>query len=123
MRDSDRRRGSSVSLRKAIRRPVAAAFAAAVAVVLMGTGVASADTGTGFVLTITCDGVTTTVVSPTGPAAASQDVSSTGVVILAYGALFAPGTFPVGKVVLCDIHNLTTGNSFEDIPFLVTGPP
>jgi hypothetical protein len=107
----------------ALGRAVAAAIAVAMAMLVMGMGVASADTHTGYTLTITCGSTTTTVVSPTGPAAASQDVSSTGVVILAYGALYAPDRFPAGKVVLCDIYNQTTGNSYEDLPFLVTGAP
>jgi hypothetical protein len=117
------RLGSFVSPTRALSRPVATAFAVAIATFVMGTGAASADTHTGFVLTITCGTTTTTVVSPTSPAAASQDVASTGVIVLAYGALFAPDRFPAGKVVLCDIFNQTTGNSFEDLPFLVPGAP
>jgi hypothetical protein len=90
---------------------------------MLGAGVATADTHTGYVLTITCGSTTTTVVSPTSPAAASQDISSTDVIILAYGALYAPNSFPAGKVELCDIVNLTTGSSYSDLPFLVTGAP
>jgi hypothetical protein len=103
-------------------RTVVAACAAAM-IVVVGAGTASADTHTGYVLTVTCGSTITTVVSPTGPAAASQDVSSTGVIVLAYGAIFAPSSFPAGKVVFCDLVNLTTGNSFEDVPFLIQGAP
>jgi hypothetical protein len=88
----------------------------------MGAGVASADTHTGFVLTVTCGGTTTTVVSPTDPAAASQDISSSGVFVLAYGAIFASSHFPADKVQYCDLVNLTTGHSFTDVPFVI-GPP
>jgi len=102
---------------------VTAVCVTAITMLLVGAGVASADTHTGFVLTVTCGGTTTTVVSPTGPAAASQDVSSTGVIILAYGAIFASSSFPAGKVVYCDLVNLTTGHSFQDVPFLIQGAP
>jgi hypothetical protein len=103
-------------------RLVIAACAAAVTM-LVGAGAASADTHTGYVLTVTCGSITTTVVSPTGPAAASQDVSSTGVIILAYGAFHASSSFPAGKVEYCDLVNLTTGNSYQDVPFLIQGAP
>ncbi len=72
---------------------------------------------------ITCGSETTTTVSPTSPAAVAQDVSSTRVFVLAVGAFFAPERFPEGKVVICDLENLTTGNSFEDLPFLIRGAP
>ena len=103
-------------------RGLTAACAAAISL-LVGAGVATADTHTGYVLTVTCGSTTTTVVSPTGPAAASQDVSSTGVIILAYGASYASSSFPAGKVVYCDLTNLTTGNSYQDVPFLIQGAP
>jgi hypothetical protein len=122
MRGSGRRRAFHVVPARALRRTAVAALAAGIGM-LTSAGVASADTHTGYVLTITCGGETTTVVSPTSPAAASQDVASTRVIVLAYGALFAPESFPAGKVVLCDLSNLTTGNSFKDVPFLVTGAP
>jgi len=102
---------------------VAAACAVAIATLMIGAGVASADTHTGFVLTVTCGSTTTTVVSPTDPAAASQDVSSTGVIVLAYGAIFASSNFPAGKVEYCDLVNLTTGHSFTNVPFLIQGAP
>jgi hypothetical protein len=98
------------------------AIAVVFAALLVGAGVASADTNTGFVLEVICPSGTTTVVSPTDPAAASQDVSSTGVFILAYGAIFASSNFPSSKVQYCDLVNLTTGHSFQDVPFLI-GPP
>jgi hypothetical protein len=63
------------------------------------------------------------VVSPTDPAAASQDESSTGVIILAYGAIHAPSNFPSSKVEFCDLVNLTTGHSFPNVPFLIQGAP
>jgi hypothetical protein len=72
---------------------------------------------------ITCGSETTTIVSPTSPAAVGQDISSTAVFVLAVGALVAPERFPEGKVVLCDLKNLTTGSTFEDLPFLVRGAP
>jgi hypothetical protein len=106
-----------------VKRSVVAAFVVVIAVLVMGAGIASADTHTGFVLTVTCGSTTTTVVSPTDPAAASQDVSSTGVIILAYGAIHAPSSFPSGKVVFCDLVNLTTGHSFQGVPFLIQGAP
>jgi hypothetical protein len=104
-------------------RGVIAACAAAITTLVVGAGAASADTHTGFVLTVDCGGIKTTVVSPTGPAAASQDVSSTGVIILAYGAIHASSSFPAGKVVFCDLVNETTGSSFKDVPFLIQGAP
>jgi hypothetical protein len=85
----------------------------------VGGGVASADTHTGYVLTVTCGSTTTTVVSPTSPAAASQEIASTGVIVLAYGAIYASSSFPSGKVEYCDLDNLTTGNSYQDVPFLI----
>ena len=100
-----------------------AACAAVIMMLVLGAGAASADTHTGYVLTVTCGGTTTTVVSPTGPAAASQDVSSTKTIILAYGAIFAPSSFPAGKVVVCDLYNVTTDDFFEDVPFLIKGAP
>ena len=121
MRSSDRRRAFPV-LPRVLKRTVVASLAAGIGM-LTGAGVASADTSTGYVGEIICGNETTRVVTPTGPAAASQDVSSTRTIVLAYGALFAPERFPAGKVVLCDFVNLTTGNSFEDLPFLVTGAP
>jgi hypothetical protein len=45
------------------------------------------------------------------------------VFVLAVGVLLAPERFPAGKVVLCDLENLTTGDSFEDLPFLLRGAP
>ena len=123
MRDSEsRRRPFSPSL-KALKRSVAAAFAAAIATLIVGAAGASADTKTGFVLRITCGSETTTIVSPTSPAAVGQDIESTRVFVLAVGALFAPEQFPAGKVVLCDLENLTTGDTFEDLPFLLKGAP
>jgi hypothetical protein len=106
-----------------VKRSVVAAFVVVIAVLVMGAGGASADTHTGFVLTITCGNTTTTVVSPTDPAAASQDESSTGVIILAYGAIHAPSNFPSSKVEFCDLVNLTTGHSFPNVPFLIQGAP
>jgi hypothetical protein len=113
MRRAERRRGLRALL----------VIAVALAVLVMGTGVASADTHTGYVLTITCGSTTTTIVSPTNPAAAGQDVLSTGVFILAYGAIYASSSFPSGKVEYCDLDNLTTGNSYQDVPFLIQGRP
>ena len=113
MRGTDRRRGLLAL----------SGIAVVLAALAMGAGLASADTHTGYVLTVTCGSTTTTVVSPKGPAAASQDVSSTGVIILAYGAIHASSVFPAGKVEYCDLVNLTTGNSFQDVPFLIQGAP
>jgi hypothetical protein len=123
MRDSAKQRRSIAVSLTVLKRSVTAAFAIAIASLVAGAAGASADTSTGFVLEITCGSETTTVVSPTGPAAVGQDISSSSVFVLAVGALFAPDRFPEGKVVLCDLKNLTTGSSFEDLPFLVTGSP
>jgi hypothetical protein len=90
---------------------------------LIAAPAATADTHTGYVVDITCDGVTTTYVTPTSPAAVAQDVSSTHVAVLSYGAYLVPDHFPAGKVVYCDLDNLTTGNSYTDLPFLVVGAP
>lgn len=109
------------ALSRRAKRSATAAFAAAAATLALGAGGASADTHTGYVLTVTCGSTTTTVVSPTDPAAASQDVSSTGVYILAYGAIYASSRFPASKVQYCDLSNLTTGNSYTDVPFLIQG--
>jgi hypothetical protein len=95
-----------------------------VAVLLLtSVGSAAADTHTGYVVTITCNGVTTTYVTPTSPAAAAQDVSSTAVAVLSYGAYLVPAHFPAGKVVYCDLYNVTTDDSFTGLPFLVKGKP
>lgn len=107
-------------------RVIARSLLACTAVVLVpltGSGVAAADTHTGYVLTVTCGSTTTTVVSPTSPAAASQDVSSTQTIIFAGGAFFAPDHFPTGKVVYCDLFNETTGKFYADLPFLIKGSP
>jgi hypothetical protein len=108
---------------RTLKRAVAATFAVVIATLLFGAAGASADTSTGFVLRITCGSETATIVSPTSPAAVGQDISSTRVFVVAVGALFAPERFPAGKVMLCDFENLTTGSSFEDFPFLITGGP
>jgi hypothetical protein len=108
---------------RASRRSMGAAFAAATVMAVAGTGVSAADTHTGYQAIITCDGTATNVVTPTSPAAASQDTSSTGVIIFAMGAYLAPDHFPAGKVQYCDFDNLTTGNSYTGFPFLVTGRP
>lgn len=108
---------------KALKRSFAAAIATTIAALVVGVTGAAGDTSTGFVLTVSCGSETATIVSPTSPAAAGQDVASTRVFVLAVGALFAPEHFPAGKVVLCDLDNLTTGSSFEDLPFLVKGAP
>ena len=84
---------------------------------------AKADTHTGYVVNITCNGVTTTYVTPTSPAAVAQDVSSTRVAVFSYGAYLVPDHFPAGKVVYYDLNNLTTGSSYTDRPFLVVGAP
>jgi|GEM_PF-6644837 len=106
-----------------IARSLLTACTAAFLTPLVGSGVAAADTHTGYVLTITCGTTTTTVVSPTSPAAAAQDVSSTQTIVFAAGAYFAPDHFPAGNVVYCDLYNVTTGNFFPDLPFLVKGAP
>jgi hypothetical protein len=101
-----------------------AAFAAALATLLVGAAGASADTRTGFEFRITCGSETAIIVSPTFPAAAGQDTSSTRVFVLAVGAFFAPERFPAGKVMLCDLENLTTEDPpIEDLPFLIRGAP
>ena len=101
-----------------------AALAAAIFVTVTGTRVAGADTHTGFEFTIDChDGDIRHLVSPTGPAAAAQDTSSTRVYVLAYAAFFAPDHIPAGKVVFCDLTNLTTESFFPDLPFLVKRAP
>jgi N-methylhydantoinase B/oxoprolinase/acetone carboxylase alpha subunit len=123
MTESANRTASFAGSSRTLKQAVGAALAAVIATLLVGTAGASADTSTGFVLRITCGSETATIVSPTSPAAVGQDISSTRVFVLAVGALFAPERFPAGKVMLCDLENLTTGSSFEDLPFLVTGAP
>ena len=108
---------------KALKRSVVAALAAAIVTLVAGVGGASADPTKGFVIRITCGSETTTTVSPTIPAAVAHDPESTQVFVLAVGEFFAPERFPEGKVVLCDLENLTTGNTFEDLPFLIKGAP
>ena len=88
-------------------RPAFATIGAAFAV---GTTGAFADTHTGYHAEIICDSGTTTVVTPTSPAAASQDVSSTNTIVFAVGAFLQPDRFPAGKVVYRDFNNLATGN-------------
>ncbi len=90
---------------------------------LVAAPAAMADTHTGYVVEVTCNGVTTTYVTPTSPAAAAQDVSSARVAVFSYGAYLVPDHFPAGKVVYCDLNNLTTGNSYTGLPFLVVGAP
>jgi hypothetical protein len=104
------------------KRSFAMAIAAAI-VMLIGVSGASADPTKGFVIRITCGSETTTTVSPTIPAAVAHDPESTQVFVLAVGEFFAPERFPEGKVVLCDLENLTTGNTFEDLPFMIKGAP
>ena len=123
MTDSENRPGSFARSLRTLKRAVVAALAAVVTTLVLGAAGASADTSTGFVLRVTCGSETATIVSPTSPAAVGQDTSSTRVFVLAVGALFAPDRFPAGKVMLCDLENLTTGSSFEDLPFLITGAP
>jgi hypothetical protein len=123
MRESAEQRRSGAPPWRALRRSVAGAFAVVIATFIAGAGGASADTSTGFVIEITCGSETTTTVSPTSRAAVAQDISSPRVFVLAVGALLAPERFPQDKVVICDLENLTTGNSFEDLPFLVRGAP
>jgi hypothetical protein len=123
MTGSGNRPASFARSSRTLKQAVAAAFAGVIATLIVGTAGASADTTTGFVLRITCGSETATIVSPTSPAAVGQDVSSTRVFVLAVGALSAPDRFPAGRVMLCDLENLTTGSSFEDLPFLVTGAP
>jgi hypothetical protein len=43
--------------------------------------------------------------------------------VLAVGAYLRPDQFPDGKVMLCDLHNLTTGSVYTGLPFLVRGAP
>jgi hypothetical protein len=121
--DSGNRPASFARSLRTLKRAIAAAFAAVIATLFVGAASASADTRTGFVLRITCGSETATIVSPTSPAAVGQDISSTRVFVVAVGALLAPERFPAGKVMLCDFENLTTGSSFEDFPFLITGAP
>jgi hypothetical protein len=109
-------------MRKALKRSVVAGLAATI-VMLIGASGASADPKNGFVIRITCGSETTTTVSPTIPAAVAHDPASTRVFVLAVGEFFAPEQFPEGKVVLCDLENLTTGDTFEDLPFLIKGAP
>jgi hypothetical protein len=108
---------------KTLKRSVALACLTAIFAPLLGTGIAAADTHTGFVATLTCGSTVYNVVSPTSPAAAIQDVSSTRTLVFAAGAFFAPAHFPGGKVQFCDWHNLTTGTIVLDMPILVRGAP
>jgi hypothetical protein len=100
-------------------------LAAGVVTGTLATGVAgaSADTHTGYTIELTCGSATVTIVSPTSAAAAGQDINGTGVYVLAVGAYLRPDQFPAGKVMLCDLHNLTTGSIYTDLPFLVRGAP
>jgi hypothetical protein len=94
------------------------------AALILGAATASADPKTGFVLEVTCGSETATIISPSGPAAVGHDIESTEVFVVAVAAIEAPaGRFPVGKVMLCDFKDLTTGTRREDVPFLVTGAP
>jgi hypothetical protein len=88
-----------------------------------GVGGASADTHTGYTIELTCGSTTITTVSPTSPAAAAQDINGTTVYVLAVGAYLRPDRFPAGKVVLCDLYNVTTGSVFPALPFLLRGAP
>jgi hypothetical protein len=109
---------------KALTRPARVAVAVAVIMAVSGTGVAAADTHTGYQAIITCDGTAIDVVTPTGPAAASQDTASRRVIVFAVGAALAPDHFPAGKVQYCDFYNVTTDYSPPDpFPFLVRGRP
>jgi hypothetical protein len=92
-------------------------------ILVTGVAGASADTHTGFTIELTCGSTPATIVSPTNLAAAGQDINGTGVYVLAVGAYLRPNQFPAGKVMVCDLHNLTTGGTFTDLPFLVRGAP
>lgn len=120
---SDDRGGFAPSSR-AMKRSTAAALAAALSGLTLGAATASADPKTGFVLEVTCGSETTTIISPSAPAAVGHDIESTDVFVVAVAAIEAPaGRFPVGKVMLCDFKDLTTGGTREDVPFLVRGAP
>ena len=123
MPDSKKRRRWPVGSLRRPKRLVATALLAATGTLGAAAADASADTRTGYVLRIICGSETATIVSPTSAAAVGQDISSTRVFVLTVGALFAPDRFPAGKVVLCDLENLTTGDSFEGLPFLIRGAP
>ena len=120
MRGTHHRRATAAPSPKLLRRATVA-IAAVVALLSTGVGTASADTSTGFDFTIECGTESATLVSPTIPAAVAQDVHSSRVFVIAVAALVAPtGKFPENKLMTCTLHNLTTGNTFEDLPFLVT---
>jgi len=120
MKDTDHRQGPGARSRKLGRRATVL-ITAMVAFLSVGIGTASGDTSTGFDFTIECGTLSATLVSPTSPAAVAQDVDSSRVFVLAVGALVAPaGKFPENKLMTCTLHNLTTGNTFEDLPFLIT---
>lgn len=107
-----------------MKRPARVAIAIAAMMAVCGTGVAAADTHTGYQAIITCDGTPIDVVTPTSPAAASQDTASTRTIVFAVGAALAPDHFPAGKVQYCDFYNVTTGyHPTDPFPFLVRGRP
>jgi hypothetical protein len=67
-----------------------------------GAGAASADTHTGFQLVLHCGATTYTVVTPTGPAAASQDIDTTKVLVLSYADLVSSsGNLPENQLMTC----------------------
>ena len=87
-----------------------------VASLSVGIGTAAADTRMGFDFTIECGSESATLVSPTIPAAVAQDVDSSRVFVVAVATLVAPtGQFPEDKLMTCTLHNLTTGNTFNDL--------
>ena len=120
MKGTTQSQGPGPRSRKLLRRATLLSTAM-VASLSVGIGTASGDTSTGFDFTIECGTLSATLVSPTIPAAVAQDVDSRRVFVLAVGALVAPtGKFPENRLMTCTLHNLTTGNTFEDLPFLIT---
>ncbi len=120
MRGTHHRPATATRSLKLLRRATVA-IAAVVASLSTGVGTASADTRTGFDFTIECGTKSATLVLPTIPAAVAQDVQSSRVFVIAVAALVAPaGKFPENKLMTCTLHNLTTGNTFQDLPFLIT---
>jgi hypothetical protein len=98
-------------------RIAAAVLAAAIIVLLAGTGSAYGDPKKGIELVAQCGSATYTVISPTPQAAGGQDTQSTAVLVIPQ-SIFRAGKFPEHLLTECVIT--VDGNVFDG-PFLITG--
>ena len=112
-------RGGFAFRPRRLLRVATSASAVTLAALVVGVGAVRADTHTGFQLVLDCgDQGVFTVVTPTSPAAATQDVSSTGVLVAAVGNIVsASRAVPENRVMTCTFV-ASTGDTLT-FPFLI----